>query len=152
MVDVSLMQSLLKAVPDHAALLIVGDIDQLPSVGPGQVLADIIGSGAVPTVRLTEVFRHRTCRTAPIGSIEQRSIPVWKCEGGRLSSLKDRHRLAPYSLIEHNATRKDAATCQISGPVSARPADSVGRPALKGLARLGLPDTGEPSHVGTVWE
>jgi len=58
MVDVSLMQSLLKAVPDHAALLIVGDIDQLPSVGPGQVLADIISSGAVPTVRLTEVFRQ----------------------------------------------------------------------------------------------
>src|SRR6056297_767173 len=58
MVDVLLMQSLLKAVPDHAALLIVGDIDQLPSVGPGQVLADIIGSGAVPVVRLTEVFRQ----------------------------------------------------------------------------------------------
>jgi exodeoxyribonuclease V alpha subunit len=38
--------------------LIVGDIDQLPSVGPGQVLADIIGSGAVPVVRLTEVFRQ----------------------------------------------------------------------------------------------
>jgi exodeoxyribonuclease V alpha subunit len=58
MVDVSLMQSLLRAVPDRAALLIVGDIDQLPSVGPGQVLADIIGSGVVPTVRLTEVFRQ----------------------------------------------------------------------------------------------
>jgi exodeoxyribonuclease V alpha subunit len=58
MVDVMLMQSLLKAVPDRAALLIVGDIDQLPSVGPGQVLADIIGSGAVPVVRLTEVFRQ----------------------------------------------------------------------------------------------
>jgi exodeoxyribonuclease V alpha subunit len=58
MVDVSLMQSLLKAVPDHAAILIVGDIDQLPSVGPGQVLADIISSGAVPVVRLTEVFRQ----------------------------------------------------------------------------------------------
>lgn len=58
MVDVLLMQSLLKAVPDHAALLIVGDIDQLPSVGPGQVLADIIGSGTVPVVRLTEVFRQ----------------------------------------------------------------------------------------------
>jgi len=58
MVDVLLMQSLIKAVPDHAALLIVGDIDQLPSVGPGQVLADIIGSGAVPVVRLTEVFRQ----------------------------------------------------------------------------------------------
>ena len=49
---------LLKAVPDDAALLIVGDVDQLPSVGPGQVLADIIASGAVPVVRLTEVFRQ----------------------------------------------------------------------------------------------
>ena len=58
MVDVMLMQSLVNALPDSAALLIVGDIDQLPSVGPGQVLADIIGSGAVPVVRLTEVFRQ----------------------------------------------------------------------------------------------
>ena len=58
MVDVPLMHALVKAVPDHAALLIVGDIDQLPSVGPGQVLADIIESGAVPVVRLTEVFRQ----------------------------------------------------------------------------------------------
>ncbi len=58
MVDVMLMQALMKAVPDKAALLIVGDIDQLPSVGPGQVLADIISSGAVPVVRLTEVFRQ----------------------------------------------------------------------------------------------
>jgi exodeoxyribonuclease V alpha subunit len=54
MVDVLLMQALMKAVPDHAGLLIVGDIDQLPSVGPGQVLADLIASGAVPVVRLTE--------------------------------------------------------------------------------------------------
>src|SRR3989449_585041 len=58
MVDVMLMQALTKAVPDKAALLIVGDIDQLPSVGPGQVLADGISSGAIPVVRLTEVFRQ----------------------------------------------------------------------------------------------
>ena len=58
MVDVLLMQALMKAVPDNTATLIVGDIDQLPSVGPGQVLADIITSGAVPVVRLTEVFRQ----------------------------------------------------------------------------------------------
>ena len=58
MVDVPLMHSLLKAVPARAALLLVGDVDQLPSVGPGQVLADLIGSGAVPVVRLTEVFRQ----------------------------------------------------------------------------------------------
>ena len=58
MVDVLLMRSLLRALPDRAALLVVGDVDQLPSVGPGQVLADVIGSGAVPVVRLTEVFRQ----------------------------------------------------------------------------------------------
>ena len=62
MVDVLLMQALLKAVPDQAALIIVGDIDQLPSVGPGQVLADVIGSGSLQVVRLTEVFRQAgTC-------------------------------------------------------------------------------------------
>jgi exodeoxyribonuclease V alpha subunit len=58
MVDVPLMRSLLQALPDTASLLIVGDVDQLPSVGPGQVLADIIGSGALSVVRLTEVFRQ----------------------------------------------------------------------------------------------
>ncbi len=58
MVDVLLMRSLLRALPDRAALLVVGDVDQLPSVGPGQVLADVIGSAAVPVVRLTEVFRQ----------------------------------------------------------------------------------------------
>ena len=52
------MHALLKAVPDDSALLVVGDVDQLPSVGPGQVLADIIASGAIPVVRLTEVFRQ----------------------------------------------------------------------------------------------
>ena len=58
MVDVPLMNALLKAVPPDAALLLVGDVDQLPSVGPGQVLADIINSGRIPVVRLTEVFRQ----------------------------------------------------------------------------------------------
>jgi exodeoxyribonuclease V alpha subunit len=58
MVDVPLMRAVLRALPEGAALLLVGDVDQLPSVGPGQVLGDIIGSGAVPVVRLTEVFRQ----------------------------------------------------------------------------------------------
>ena len=84
MVDVLLMQALLKAVPDNAALLIVGDIDQLPSVGPGQVLADIIASGAVPVVRLTEIFRQ-AAQSRIITSahkINQGSIPdLGKPEG-----------------------------------------------------------------------
>ncbi|MDA8261357.1 MAG: ATP-binding domain-containing protein, partial [Actinomycetota bacterium] len=58
MIDVALANRLLAAVPDHAAVILVGDVDQLPSVGPGRVLADLIDSGAVPTVRLTEVFRQ----------------------------------------------------------------------------------------------
>ncbi|MCU0241241.1 MAG: ATP-dependent RecD-like DNA helicase [Vicinamibacteria bacterium] len=58
MVDVPLMSALLRAIPDRAALVLVGDVDQLPSVGPGQVLADIISSGVLPVVRLTEVFRQ----------------------------------------------------------------------------------------------
>lgn len=58
MVDVPLMHALLRAHPPHAALLLVGDADQLPSVGPGSVLAHIIESGACPVVRLTEIFRQ----------------------------------------------------------------------------------------------
>src|SRR5438093_10085518 len=58
MVDITLMHHLVKAIPSHACLVLVGDVDQLPSVGPGTVLADIIASGAVPTVRLTEIFRQ----------------------------------------------------------------------------------------------
>jgi len=58
MVDLVLMNQLLRAIPNHAAVLLVGDVDQLPSVGPGSVLADMISSGVVPTVRLTEIFRQ----------------------------------------------------------------------------------------------
>ena len=58
MVDVPLMASLLEAIPPEAGLLLVGDVDQLPSVGPGQVLADVIASGALPVTRLCEVFRQ----------------------------------------------------------------------------------------------
>ncbi len=58
MVDVPLARALLRALPERAGLLLVGDVDQLPSVGPGQVLADVIASGAVPVVRLIEVFRQ----------------------------------------------------------------------------------------------
>jgi exodeoxyribonuclease V alpha subunit len=58
MVDVVLMNQLVRAVPAHACLVLVGDVDQLPSVGPGTVLADLIASATVPVVRLTEIFRQ----------------------------------------------------------------------------------------------
>jgi len=58
MIDVSLMAALLAAVPVTATLVLIGDVDQLPSVGPGNVLRDIIESGIVPVVRLATVFRQ----------------------------------------------------------------------------------------------
>lgn len=58
MIDTVLMYHLLKAVPLHSTLILIGDVNQLPSVGPGNVLQDIMESNAVPVVRLTEIFRQ----------------------------------------------------------------------------------------------
>ena len=58
MVDVVLMNQSLRAVSPWTCLVLVGDVDQLPSVGPGTVLADVIESKVVPVVRLTEIFRQ----------------------------------------------------------------------------------------------
>ena len=58
MIDIVLMYNLLKAVPDDMTLILVGDVDQLPSVGAGNVLSDIIASGCIPVVKLERVFRQ----------------------------------------------------------------------------------------------
>nr|VFK41547.1 MAG: exodeoxyribonuclease V alpha subunit [Candidatus Kentron sp. SD]VFK47471.1 MAG: exodeoxyribonuclease V alpha subunit [Candidatus Kentron sp. SD] len=58
MVDVVLMNRFLGAIPDRAALIMVGDVDQLPSIGPGSVLADLIASSRITVARLTEIFRQ----------------------------------------------------------------------------------------------
>ncbi|MGP1575345.1 SF1B family DNA helicase RecD2 [Selenomonas sp.] len=58
MMDIVLMEHFLDAVPEGARVILVGDVDQLPAVGPGAVLKDILRSGAAPSVRLTEVFRQ----------------------------------------------------------------------------------------------
>ncbi len=88
MVDIALMNKLLAAVPTAAALMIVGDVDQLPSVGPGAVLADIINSGAVPTVRLTEIFRQAATSRIIVNAhrINKGEMPL-KAEGTELSDF-----------------------------------------------------------------
>ena len=58
MIDVILINSLLKAVPDNMAIILVGDVDQLLSVGAGKVLSDIIASGVIPVIKLEKIFRH----------------------------------------------------------------------------------------------
>ena len=77
MVDVVLMNQFLKAVPPWACLVLVGDVDQLPSVGPGTVLADIIASATVPVVRLTEIFRQagRSWIVRAAHSVNQGEVP-----------------------------------------------------------------------------
>ena len=70
MVDVPLMAALLDAMGDDCRLVLVGDPDQLPSVGPGNVFSDLIRSGVVPTVRLTEIFRQ-AARSAIVRSAHQ---------------------------------------------------------------------------------
>ena len=77
MVDVSLMHQLLRAVPLRASVVFVGDVDQLPSVGPGNVLRDLIDSNILPVVRLTEVFRQATQSRIVTGAhaINQGQLP-----------------------------------------------------------------------------
>ncbi len=58
MIDIMLMYNLLKAVPEHMTLILIGDTDQLPSVGAGNVLKDIMESECIPVVRLTRIFRQ----------------------------------------------------------------------------------------------
>jgi exodeoxyribonuclease V alpha subunit len=83
MVDVVLMAQLLRAIPPQAAVLLVGDVDQLPSVGPGAVLADIIASGCIPTVTLTEIFRQAATSQIIVNAhrINRGQMPVTSEEG-----------------------------------------------------------------------
>ena len=68
MIDVPLMNDFLGAVNPFTTLVLVGDVDQLPSIGPGSVLADIIASERVPTVRLTEIFRQAASSRIVLGA------------------------------------------------------------------------------------
>jgi len=80
MVDTLLMYHLLKAIPSHAHLILVGDVDQLPSVGPGNVLKDIIRSGRFTVVTLTEIFRQAQESTIVVNAhkVNQGQFPVSK--------------------------------------------------------------------------
>jgi exodeoxyribonuclease V alpha subunit len=84
MVDVPLMNHLLRALPRNGSLLLVGDVDQLPSVGPGMVLRNIIASGVVSVVRLTEVFRQATHSRIITNAhrIHAGQMPAFAAKGG----------------------------------------------------------------------
>jgi exodeoxyribonuclease V alpha subunit len=85
MVDTVLMHHLLKAVPKTAVLVMVGDVHQLPSVGPGTVLKDIIDSGVVPVVALTEIFRQARQSRIVVNAhrINRGKLPEASAKGGK---------------------------------------------------------------------
>ena len=92
MVDVVLGHQFLRAVPSEACVILVGDVDQLPSVGPGSVLADLIASGVVPVVRLTEIFRQ---------AAESRIVTAaYAINQGRMPNLTTPEELSDFYFIE----------------------------------------------------
>ncbi|MBW1800844.1 MAG: ATP-dependent RecD-like DNA helicase [Deltaproteobacteria bacterium] len=89
MVDTILMHHLLKAVPLTATLVVVGDVNQLPSVGAGNVLKDMIQSGALPVVELNEIFRQAKKSLIIVNAhkINQGTIPFFKPSGAGLDDF-----------------------------------------------------------------
>ena len=102
MVDVLLMHSLLRAVRNRTGLILVGDVDQLPSVGPGTVLHDLIESGVVPVVRLTEVFRQ---------AADSRIIAnAHRIRRGQMPELRGTDPSSDFHFIEREEPEKIVAT------------------------------------------
>jgi exodeoxyribonuclease V alpha subunit len=94
MVDVTLMHKLLKAVPEHGHLILVGDADQLPSVGPGMVLSDLIESGVAPTVRLTAIFRQ--------AAASRIITNAHRINEGRMPELPDKAQDSDFYFVERD--------------------------------------------------
>ncbi|GAB7078361.1 ATP-dependent RecD-like DNA helicase [Megalodesulfovibrio paquesii] len=115
MIDLMLMHHLLKAVPLGATMVLVGDVHQLPSVGPGNVLKDIINSGVVPVVELDEVFRQARQSDIVLGAhaINQGQVPYMETSRERPSDFyfieeDDPERCARriVDLVKHHIPRR----------------------------------------------
>ena len=100
MLDCSLARHLLDAIPAACRLILVGDVDQLPSVGPGRVLADVIDSGSVPVIRLEEVFRQasRSLIVSNAHRIRQGRMPRLEKDPAVDFYFIERHR--PEEILE----------------------------------------------------
>jgi len=102
MVDLVLMYRLLKAVPSHCVLLLVGDADQLPSVGPGMVLSNLIDSETLACVRLTEIFRQAKTSQIIVNAhqINKGHLPKLDYETGILSDFYFIEAKTPEAILE----------------------------------------------------
>jgi exodeoxyribonuclease V alpha subunit len=103
MLDISLANHLLRAVPDQGRLILVGDVDQLPSVGPGRVLADLIRSEAVEVIRLTEIFRQaaRSLIVVNAHRVNEGKLPILESvDGGGEGDFFFIERRDPQEVID----------------------------------------------------
>lgn len=102
MLDVHLAHAVLKALPDSTRLLLVGDADQLPSVGPGRVLGDLVDSGAVDVVRLQHIFRQasRSWIVTNAHRIRQGQMPVWPTDSEPSADFFFIERGTPEAALE----------------------------------------------------
>ena len=102
MVDCILMHYLMKAIPQHATLIMVGDVNQLPSVGAGNVLDDIISSGRVPVVELNEIFRQARQSSIIVNAhkINSGVVPSFKPSDGDLNDFFFIYKEEPEEILE----------------------------------------------------
>jgi exodeoxyribonuclease V alpha subunit len=110
MIDVFLMSSLVRAIPPEATLILVGDIDQLPSVGPGNILRDLIGSGKIPVSFLRHIYRQGEDSSIVLNShlINRGKMPSLKTTRDfRFIREEDPERILKYivSMSRQNANR-----------------------------------------------
>ncbi len=105
MIDTVLMYHLIRAIPTHAAFILVGDVNQLPSVGAGSVLNDIITSGKIPAVPLTQIFRQARQSQIIVNAhkINQGILPRWPTAKGSHQVSKD---LSDFYFIEQEEPEK----------------------------------------------
>ena len=134
MVDLPLLDHLLRALPARARLICVGDADQLPSVGPGAVLADMIASKVVPTVRLTELFRQEEDSLIVHGAHRIRQ--------GHMPELPAARERASFVLIERQ--EPEAIVGTVLQLVGQRLPEALGVDALTGIQVL------VPMHRGPL--
>lgn len=115
MLDVVLAYDIVKAIPREAQLVLVGDVDQLPSVGPGRVLGDLIDSGAVPVVRLQHIFRQaqESLIVTNAHRVNRGEFPVWPPKGSDAEPKPDFYFLERAEPEEVLSTLKEVVATRI---------------------------------------
>lgn len=127
MIDIMLMYNLLKAIPDTMTLILVGDIDQLPSVGAGNVLRDIIDSGCCPVVRLTRIFRQ--AQTSRI------IMNAHRINAGNMPDISNGAKSDFFFMDMESRVRKKGLNVEDSGVLAEEAARTITELVTKKLSR-----------------